>query len=247
MSHVRRQAGAADADASACRHHGNGIEEICYEDPRVLYVSMHRFDPGFYPGTGGLAAVGRGAGRGFNVNIPWSCAGLGDADYAAAVCLVAAPVLTAFAPDLLLISAGFDAAEGDPLGGMCVSPHGYQRMAAQLVDCVPSRRVCALLEGGYNLDATARSAEATLRALLGQPAPEAGARSRPRRAAEETLAEVARLQAEHWPSLSEAAVRRHFAALHAPAGAAKPSPRRASVGLTPVRPALAPPRTPPLQ
>lgn len=197
-----------------------------------------------------MGALGRGAGRGFNVNIPWTEARLGDADYLAAVQLVVAPVLSDFKADVLLISAGFDAADGDPLGGMCVSPAGYQRMALALADCVPSRRCVALLEGGYNLHATARSAEATLRALLGERAPEAGGRSRPKRSSEEALRAVVRAQAPHWPCLSEEAVTRHFAPLSAAAQPAKAGlgGRRASGGLTPQRPVAAAraPSTPPI-
>ena len=73
-------------------HHGNGVQDILYEDPRVLYVSLHRYGDGFYPGTGAATEIGAGAGKGFNVNIPWEEKGLGDADYLAAFDLVVDPV-----------------------------------------------------------------------------------------------------------------------------------------------------------
>ena len=114
-------------------HHGNGVQDILYEDPRVLYVSLHRYGDGFYPGTGAATEIGAGAGKGFNVNIPWEEKGLGDADYLAAFDLVVDPVAKSFDPDLVIVAAGFDAAEGDPLGGMRVSDQGYALMTERLL------------------------------------------------------------------------------------------------------------------
>lgn len=150
-------------------HHGNGTQHAFREDPTVLYFSTHQYP--FYPGTGGLAEIGGGEGRGYTVNVPWP-SGMGDAEYIAAFDRVLLPIAKAFEPELVLVSAGFDAAAGDPLGEMRVSPRGYAAMTRRLLDLAGGRVVLAL-EGGYNLDAIARSAAASLRELLGEREPEA--------------------------------------------------------------------------
>jgi len=203
-------------------HHGNGIEAIHYADPRVLYVSLHRYsvrpDTWFYPGTGAADDCGEGPGRGFTLNVPWPERGGGDADYMAAFDLVIQPIAAAFDPSLVIISAGFDAAEGDPLGQMTVSPGGYHAMAARCAAMAQQRRVVALLEGGYNLSATAASATACLRGLLGDAPPALSARQRPKLSTEAALRLVLQHQAPHWPCVAApahaAAVDAHFAALH---------------------------------
>jgi hypothetical protein len=97
-------------------------------DPNVLYFSVHRYDYGhFYPGTGAADEVGIGAGAGFSVNVPWPTGGFGDEEYAAVFTEVLLPIAREFDPDLVLVSAGFDAAAGDPLGGCEVSPEGACR------------------------------------------------------------------------------------------------------------------------
>ena len=110
----RRRVAILDWDV----HHGNGTQHIFDADDGVLFISLHRYGRGFFPGTGGMREVGEGAGRGYTLNVPWMQAGLGDADYAAAFQLIVLPVLKAFDPHLLLISAGFDAALGDVQGTM---------------------------------------------------------------------------------------------------------------------------------
>ncbi len=147
-------------------HHGNGTQHSFWEDPSVLYFSTHQFP--FYPGTGAIDEIGGGAGRGYTVNVPLP-AGCGDAEYLAAFDRVLLPVARGFAPDLVLVSAGYDAADGDLLGSMRITPDGYARLTQRLLGLAGGRVVLAL-EGGYNLDAIARSAEASLRALLGAPA-----------------------------------------------------------------------------
>ncbi|KXZ56504.1 hypothetical protein GPECTOR_1g451 [Gonium pectorale] len=151
-------------------HHGNGTQRIFYDDPSVLYISTHRFDHGsFYPGTGDAEETGEHAGVGFTVNVPWNCSGVRDVDMLAAFRHVVMPVAEEFRPDLVVISAGFDAVEGDPLGGCRVTPAAFGHFAAQLSSLAPA---VLLLEGGYNLTATAAATEACLRVLLGeQPAP----------------------------------------------------------------------------
>jgi hypothetical protein len=143
-----------------------------YDDPNVLYVSLHRWEQGdFYPGTGDPSRVGEGAGRGYNCNIGWC--GLpapGDVEYAAAFDELIMPLARAFDPELVLVSAGFDAALGDPLGECEVTPAGYAHMTHRLCELAQGRVVVAL-EGGYNLTSISRSSEAVLRVLLGHSPP----------------------------------------------------------------------------
>jgi len=183
-------------------HHGNGIQHIFEEDGSVLYASLHRYGHGFYPGTGGAHAVGEGAGRGFSLNIPWSSSGYGDAEYAAAFERLLMPVAREFAPELVLVAAGFDAAARDPLGGMEVSPAGYAYMTAQLRSLAAGRLVVAL-EGGYNLRSISSSAAAVMRVLLGDdppPLPPAP----PCRSAARDIVEASHAMAPFWRSVAAA-------------------------------------------
>ncbi|EKX52295.1 hypothetical protein GUITHDRAFT_65370 [Guillardia theta CCMP2712] len=118
-------------------HHGNGIQHIFYEDPSVLYISIHRggMDKSFfYPTTGTAGEVGRGEGRGFNVNIPVEFPGVGDPVYSVAMERIVLPIAHAFKPDIVIVSAGYDAAGGDPLGGMNVSPAMFRKMTKQMME-----------------------------------------------------------------------------------------------------------------
>jgi acetoin utilization deacetylase AcuC-like enzyme len=152
-------------------HHGNGTEKMFYSDPTVLYVSLHRYDRGtFYPGTGHVSSVGVGEGAGYNVNIAWEKDGMGDADYLHAFDEVIMPIAHSFNPELVLVSAGFDAARGDPLGGCDVTPRGYAQMTHRLLSLAKGKVVVAL-EGGYNLSAISRGMESVLRVLLGEAPP----------------------------------------------------------------------------
>ncbi len=114
-------------------HHGNGTQQIFYSDPRVLYISLHRFGDHWYPETGAADEVGAADGVGRNVNVPWPENWLGDTDYAAAMSLIVLPILASFDPDLLLISAGFDAADGDAQGKMRITPDGFGNLTASLL------------------------------------------------------------------------------------------------------------------
>ena len=132
-------------------HHGNGTQAIFYDDPRVLYISSHQYP--FYPGTGGASETGRADGAGFTVNIPLE-AGATDADFDLVYRAVAVPVLEQFAPELTLISAGYDAHEADPLAAMRMSASGYARIIARLRVAAQKTGALALVtEGGYDLDA----------------------------------------------------------------------------------------------
>ena len=182
-------------------HHGNGIQDLTYDDDAILYVSLHRRQEGFYPETGDADEIGRGKGRGHNINVPWPEKGLSDADYLAALDLLVLPVARAFAPDLVVVAAGYDAAEGDPLGGMRVSDQGFALMTERLQTLAGGRIVCAL-EGGYGLTATANAAAATLGAMLGFKTPALGSRRRPRRGTVELLRSMCDGDlAECWPVL----------------------------------------------
>ena len=193
-------------------HHGNGTQQMFFEEGRVLYISLHRFGDNWYPLTGALEETGSGAGAGANLNVPWSQDGLSDADYLAALELIVAPVLRAFAPELLLISAGFDAAEGDAQGKMRVSPAGFGAMTSMLMQALPGCPLAAALEGGYNSLVTCACTEEVLRVMMGESRPALPAR-RLAKATESTIRAVLRTQQEHWPVLrgQEAALDRFFA------------------------------------
>jgi acetoin utilization deacetylase AcuC-like enzyme len=148
-------------------HHGNGTQEIFEADPRVLYVSTHQWP--FYPGTGRADDVGTGAGRGFTVNVPME-RGATDADYDLVFDEIVVPVTSRFKPELVIISAGFDAHEEDPIGAMRMSAGGFARLTARLcalADRCASGRTVLVTEGGYNLKALAASLAASLAALDG--------------------------------------------------------------------------------
>jgi acetoin utilization deacetylase AcuC-like enzyme len=123
-------------------HHGNGTEAILRGDPSILFVSLHQWP--FYPGSGG---PGTSSGNILNVPLP---AGSGDAEYVKAFADVVEPAVAAFAPDLVLVSAGFDAHVDDPLAEMAVTADGFRELATRISGLAP--RVAAVLEGGYNLD-----------------------------------------------------------------------------------------------
>jgi acetoin utilization deacetylase AcuC-like enzyme len=144
-------------------HHGNGTQSIFYEDPRVLYVSTHQFP--FYPGTGAAGERGAGPGAGFTLNLPLA-AGATDADYARAYSTIAAR-LEEYAPELLLISAGYDAHADDPLASMRVTTAGYAAVVRTLKETA-ARVGCPIAlvtEGGYDLDALRACLDATFEVL----------------------------------------------------------------------------------
>jgi acetoin utilization deacetylase AcuC-like enzyme len=132
-------------------HHGNGTQEMFWREPGVLYVSTHQFP--FYPGTGDVDEVGEGDGKGFTVNVALAAGG-GDGVYASAFERVVLPVLAAYEPELVLVSAGFDAAARDPLAQMELSADAFGWMARSLThiaDASACGRMALVLEGGYDL------------------------------------------------------------------------------------------------
>jgi acetoin utilization deacetylase AcuC-like enzyme len=150
-------------------HHGNGTQDIFYESDRVLFCSTHRYG-GFYPGTGAASERGQGVGLGFTLNVPMR-AGDGDRTVTSAFRDVILPAVAAFEPQLMLVSAGFDAHRADPLGGLAMTEQGFYELAAMTVetaDRFAEGRLVALLEGGYDPDALGRSVFATIAALDGE-------------------------------------------------------------------------------
>jgi acetoin utilization deacetylase AcuC-like enzyme len=150
-------------------HHGNGTQWMFYEDPSVLYVSTHQFP--YYPGTGDVPDIGRGAGAGATLNVPLE-GGATDADYDLAFAELIVPVLDAFGPDLMLVSAGYDAHHRDPLASMRVSTDGFQAMMTRLWEVASRRcagRLVAVTEGGYDMPALAGGLEATIEVLANPP------------------------------------------------------------------------------
>jgi len=149
-------------------HHGNGTQCAFLGDPRVLFVSTHQWP--FYPGSGHESEVGVGDGEGYTVNVPMD-AGATDDDYDVVFRQVVMPVVTQFDPGLVLVSAGFDAHELDPLGGMRMTEAGYARLMRHLVaaaDQSSAGRLVMVTEGGYHLPALAASLDASLRVLNGK-------------------------------------------------------------------------------
>nr|XP_044991665.1 histone deacetylase 9 isoform X11 [Jaculus jaculus] len=153
-------------------HHGNGTQQAFYADPSILYISLHRYDEGnFFPGSGAPNEVGTGLGEGYNINIAWT-GGLdppmGDVEYLEAFRTVVMPVAKEFAPDVVLVSAGFDALEGHtpPLGGYKVTAKCFGHLTKQLMTLADGR-VTLALEGGHDLTAICDASEACINALLG--------------------------------------------------------------------------------
>jgi acetoin utilization deacetylase AcuC-like enzyme len=141
-------------------HHGNGTQHVFYDEPRVLYVSTHQYP--FYPGTGAREETGAGAGAGFTCNLPLA-AGSTDADYARAYDVVGER-LREFNPQMVLVSAGFDAHADDPLASMYVSTEGYAAIVGKILDA--SRAPAAFVtEGGYDLDALGDCVRASIREI----------------------------------------------------------------------------------
>ncbi len=151
-------------------HHGNGTEAIFYDDPSVAFFSTHQYP--FYPGTGASSDIGRGPGRGFTFNVPLP-AGVGDSGYARAFADLLAPFARRFRPDLILVSAGYDAHWRDPLAMEQLSLIGYAGLARtvrDLADELCDGRLAVALEGGYDLEVLAHAVLNTLR-VLESPAP----------------------------------------------------------------------------
>jgi acetoin utilization deacetylase AcuC-like enzyme len=166
-AHARSLGAARVAIVDFDVHHGNGTQHMFEADPDVLYISTHQYP--FYPGTGAADEVGLGDGRGFTVNLPIA-AGAVDEDYQIVFSEAIVPVLREFAPTLLLVSAGFDAHERDPLANMRLTTNAFRAMALELQsvsDACCGGRMVLVTEGGYDLRALAASLDAVIDALSG--------------------------------------------------------------------------------
>ncbi|XP_015262012.1 PREDICTED: histone deacetylase 6-like [Gekko japonicus] len=184
-------------------HHGNGTQHMFEDDPSVLYISLHRYDNGtFFPTSedADYDRVGRGSGEGFTVNVPWNCPRMGDMEYLAAFHQIVMPVSYEFNPELVLVSAGFDAARGDPLGGCLVTPECYAHMT-HLLSGLAGGKLALVLEGGYNLESISESMAMCTRSLLGDPPPTLGRLKAPHPSALQSLARVVAVHRKYWASL----------------------------------------------
>ena len=167
-AHARKALGASrvaivDYDV----HHGNGTQHLFDHDPSVLYISTHQYP--FYPGTGAAAEIGVGPGEGFTVNLPMESGSI-DADFEHVFDRVALPVLRQFKPELILVSAGFDAHQRDPLAMMRATEAGFGAMTMALrnvADETCRGRLALVTEGGYDLNALEGSLDAVVQTLAG--------------------------------------------------------------------------------
>lgn len=149
-------------------HHGNGTQEIFYEDREVLYFSTHQYPA--YPGTGGMGEMGRGKGLGYTVNVPLN-PGADDALYVRVFRDILSPIALAFRPEIILVSAGFDPYFGDPLGEMKVTPEGFACLTRVLLDLADEwcgGRLVMVLEGGYNVQGLTKCVRAVLLEMIGE-------------------------------------------------------------------------------
>jgi acetoin utilization deacetylase AcuC-like enzyme len=199
-SHGIKRVLAADWDL----HHGNGTQHSFEDDPSVLYFSTHQYP--YYPGTGAFEEIGRGSGEGFTVNVPLSY-GKGDGEYAGVFERILKPVALEFDPELILVSAGFDIHENDPLGGMRVTSQGFARLTRTLMDIADaccSGRVVMTLEGGYDLEGLSSSVKAVIRELAGVSdlLPEHALTRSEEAGVERIVAKVSRIHGRFWKNLS---------------------------------------------
>ncbi|MEZ4386859.1 MAG: histone deacetylase [Candidatus Krumholzibacteriia bacterium] len=166
--HLQRRHGVGrilllDIDA----HHGNGTQSVFWDDPGVLYVSIHR--DGAYPFSGAVTETGGGAGRGFTVNIPIDRR-VGDRDYARILTGLVEPIARRYAPEIVLVSCGFDLHREDPLGQLSLSAEGYRLIAdiiVRLADELCAGRLALVLEGGYSVSGIREAGRRVIRRLAG--------------------------------------------------------------------------------
>lgn len=193
-------------------HHGNGTQSQFLAERDVLYLSLHQYP--FYPGSGSVAEIGVDGGEGATVNLPLP-AGYGDAEYLAAFDAIALPVLREFGPEMVLVSAGFDAHVCDPLAGMRVTTEGFRALARQvrrLADEACGGRLVAVLEGGYDPEALSESVRALAEVMqtpepLAASTPAAEPTAPTRQGAKwDRLAALREAHASRWKTLERRAV-----------------------------------------
>uniref|UniRef100_UPI0037E8A49B polyamine deacetylase HDAC10 n=1 Tax=Semicossyphus pulcher TaxID=241346 RepID=UPI0037E8A49B len=188
-------------------HHGQGVQYCFEDDPSVLYFSWHRYEhQKFWPQLreSDYDSVGKDKGAGFNINVPWNKVGMKNSDYLSVFCHVLLPVAYEFCPDLVLVCAGFDSAIGDPEGEMCASPDIFAHLTHLLMN-LAGGKMCAVLEGGYNLTSLPQSVCQTVQTLLGDPAPRPANLGGPCESALESLHCVRSAHRQYWSCLKHAA------------------------------------------
>lgn len=185
-------------------HHGNGTQRMFEGDNKVLYISLHRYDHGgFFPKSddGNYTVVGEGRGEGFNVNIPWNKHKMGDSDYIAAFQRIILPIAYEFNPELVLVSAGFDAVVADPIGHYNVTPEAFGYFTHWL-SSLANGKIILCLEGGYNVNSISHAMTMCTKALLGDPLPMLNTTGKPPNAScIETIQNVWSVQQKYWKSL----------------------------------------------
>ncbi|XP_072290811.1 polyamine deacetylase HDAC10 [Eucyclogobius newberryi] len=187
-------------------HHGQGVQYCFEEDPSVLYFSWHRYEhQKFWPNLreSDYDSVGKAEGAGFNINVPWNKVGLENSDYLSVFFHVLLPVAYEFCPDLVFVCAGFDAAIGDPEGEMCATPDVFAHLTHLLMNLADGK-VCAVLEGGYNLKSLPQSVCETVQTLLGDPLPRPANLKGPCKSALESLHCVRATHRKYWSCLKHA-------------------------------------------
>jgi len=182
-------------------HHGNGTQHSFYQESSVLYFSTHQYP--YYPGTGQLSEIGEGKGKAYTVNIPLP-RGMGDDDYKYAFREVLSPIADLYRPELVLVSAGFDAYCNDPLGGMAVTEGGFATMTNMLMNIAEKhsagKMLCAL-EGGYDLNGLTSSVKATLMEMKGTPMYTPDEKVNPSKEMRRTVDEVRDVLKPYWSTL----------------------------------------------
>lgn len=167
-AHARARGLARVAIVDYDVHHGNGTQWSFYDDPSVLFISSHQYP--YYPGTGAVSDIGRERGQGFTVNLPMEAGGT-DGDYELVYQRIAMPVLRQFKPELILVSAGFDAHQRDPLAGMRLTTEQFGRLTALVAGVAAEAcggRIVAITEGGYDQHALAASLDVAIHVLAGE-------------------------------------------------------------------------------
>ncbi|XP_032228766.2 histone deacetylase 6 isoform X1 [Nematostella vectensis] len=185
-------------------HHGNGTQNLFESDPSVLYFSLHRYDhANFYPfsAQANYDIVGKGQGKGFNVNVPWNKSHIGDADYIAAFQQILLPIAYEFDPDIVLVSAGFDSARGDPKGYCDITPEGYCHLTNMLMS-LAGGKVVVILEGGYNITSVAESMCSCTSTLLGDPCPRLDGPMVPCQSVLKSISNVVNVHKQFWKNLT---------------------------------------------
>jgi len=179
-------------------HHGNGTQEVFFDDPSVLYFSMHQYP--HYPGTGWINEVGKGEGEGYTVNVPLH-AGTADSGYLYALNDVLVPVAMDFKPEFVLVSAGFDAHISDPLASMNVTSRGFGLFTDVIKDIAAKSstgKMVIALEGGYNLNALAESVLAVFESLLSSGRKSEGEAEEIPEKERRRVEEIKRIQRKYW-------------------------------------------------